>query len=55
MARHIWFAQLAILAQKGRANRISRAPVETTAERNDVLSGGRHARHAHRILVRFRA
>src|ERR1041384_5051977 len=55
MARHIWLAEVAILAEARRADRVRRAAVKAAAERDDVLASRGHARHAHRILVRLRA
>src|ERR1700682_3935440 len=53
MARHIWFADLAILSQERRADRVRSAAMKAAGESDDVRSPRRHARHAHRVLVCF--
>ena len=53
MSGHVWFADLAILAQERRADRIRSAAMKPAAEGDDVRAPSRHPRHAHRVFVRF--
>src|SRR6185369_3926087 len=51
---HVWFSELAILAEERGADRVGSAPVKAAGEGDDLLAAGGHARHAHRVLVCFR-
>src|SRR5690606_37905923 len=49
--RNIRFAELAVLSQERRRDRVRRPSVETSAECSELLPSGRHSSHSHRILV----
>src|SRR6185503_8434916 len=53
MAGHVWFSDLAILAEKSGADGVRGAAMKSPGEGDDALAACRHARHAHRVFVGF--
>src|ERR1044071_1402504 len=55
MPRHVRSSKPPILSQAGRTDRIGGASMKAARESYNLLSLGRHPRHSHRVLVRFRS